>query len=215
MRVGDFDNDGLPDLAVALADRVILFHNLGGGKFEDVTAKVGIRQLNKPAGLTFVDFDHDGDLDLFVTGAATADGKSGPNVMWRNNGNSTFTEWTGPTGLAGSGSTTQPILSDINNDRAVDFVVTGRGTAGGRADDLSEPARGCVQGDASVRRCEPPGDARGCGIRFRQRRMDGCSSDARGCAGVDAVAECGGEEIRASAATVASRCDECVWRDAD
>ena len=76
--VGDFDNDGLPDLAVALADRVILFHNLGGGKFEDVTAKVGIRQLNKPAGLTFVDFDHDGDLDLFVTGAAAADGKSGP-----------------------------------------------------------------------------------------------------------------------------------------
>ncbi|MFZ0688839.1 MAG: CRTAC1 family protein, partial [Acidobacteriaceae bacterium] len=129
--VGDFDNDGLPDLAVALADRVILFHNLGGGKFADVTAKVGIRQLNKPAGLTFIDFDHDGDLDLFVTGAATADGKSGPNVMWRNNGNSTFTEWTGPTGLAGSGSTTQPILSDINNDRAVDLVVTGRGTAGG------------------------------------------------------------------------------------
>ena len=40
--VGDFDNDGLPDLAVALQDRVILYRNLGGGKFEDVTAKVGI-----------------------------------------------------------------------------------------------------------------------------------------------------------------------------
>ena len=123
--VGDFDNDGLPDLAVAMSDRVILFRNLGGGKFEDVTAKVGIRQLNKPAGLTFVDFDHDGDLDLFITGAAAEDGKSGPNVMWRNNGNSTFTEWTGPTGLAGSGTTTQTVLSDINNDRAVDLVVTG------------------------------------------------------------------------------------------
>ncbi len=122
--VGDFDNDGLPDLAVSLKDRVILFHNLGNGKFEDVTAKVGIQQLNKPAGLTFVDFDHDGDLDLFVTGSAVQ-GKSGPNVMWRNNGNSTFTEWTGPTGLAGTGSTTQAILSDINNDRAVDLVVTG------------------------------------------------------------------------------------------
>ncbi len=122
--VGDFDNDGLPDLAVALRDRLILFRNLGGGKFEDVTAKVGIQQLNRPAGLTFVDFDHDGDVDLFVTGTAI-EGKSGANVMWRNNGNSTFTEWTGPTGLAGQGSTLQAVLSDINNDRAVDLVVTG------------------------------------------------------------------------------------------
>ncbi|HEY6447434.1 MAG TPA: FG-GAP-like repeat-containing protein [Acidobacteriaceae bacterium] len=123
--VGDFDNDGLPDLAVSLSGRVILFHNLGNGKFEDVTAKVGIEQRNKPAGLTFVDFDHDGDLDLFITGAPSDDGKSGPSVMWRNNGNSTFTEWTGPTGLAGSGATTQAVLSDINNDRAVDLLVTG------------------------------------------------------------------------------------------
>ncbi|HEX4067612.1 MAG TPA: FG-GAP-like repeat-containing protein [Acidobacteriaceae bacterium] len=123
--VGDFDNDGLPDLAIAMQHRVILYRNLGGGKFEDVTAKVGITQGNWakgfPMGLTFVDFDHDGDLDLYVTGA-------GPSVMWRNNGNSTFTEWTGPTGLAGptgQGLTVQPILSDINNDRAVDLVVTG------------------------------------------------------------------------------------------
>jgi tetratricopeptide (TPR) repeat protein len=123
--VGDFDNDGLPDLAVALSDRILLFRNLGNGKFEDVTAKVGLQQLNRPAGLTFVDFDHDGDLDLFVTGSVTKDAKTGPNVMWRNNGNSTFTEWTGPTGLAGQGNMTQAILSDINNDRAVDLVVTG------------------------------------------------------------------------------------------
>jgi tetratricopeptide (TPR) repeat protein len=121
--VGDFDNDGLPDLAVAMRQGVFLFHNMGGGKFEDVTAKVGIQQLNKPMGLTFVDFDHDGDLDLFVTGS---DGPgSGANVMWRNNGNSTFTEWTGPTGLVGQSPTRQAILSDINNDRAVDLVVTG------------------------------------------------------------------------------------------
>lgn len=122
--VGDFDNDGLPDLAVATSDGVVLYRNLGGGKFEDVTAKVGITQLNKPAGLTFVDFDHDGDLDLLVMGAALP-GKGGPNVLWRNNGNSTFTEWTGHTGLAGSGVTTQAVLSDINNDRAVDLAVTG------------------------------------------------------------------------------------------
>jgi hypothetical protein len=102
----------------------VLYRNLGAGRFEDVTAQVGIAQMNRPNGLTFVDFDHDGDLDLFVTGSPVA-GKGGPSVMWRNNGNSTFTEWTGPTGLAGGGSTTQAILSDINNDRAVDLVVTG------------------------------------------------------------------------------------------
>ncbi len=47
------------------------------------------------------------------------------NVLWRNNGNSTFTNWTEEAGLAGDGATTSVVLSDINNDRAVDLVVTG------------------------------------------------------------------------------------------
>ena len=68
VRVGDYDNDGFPDLALALEDRVAVFHNLGHGKFADTTSALGIRSLNHPAGLTFVDFDHDGDLDLFITG---------------------------------------------------------------------------------------------------------------------------------------------------
>ncbi|HZY72881.1 MAG TPA: FG-GAP-like repeat-containing protein, partial [Edaphobacter sp.] len=126
--VGDYDSDGHPDLAVALSDRVILFRNLGHGKFEDVTKAAGIQQLNHPAGLTFVDFDHDGDVDLFATGSALSSG-TGPDVLWRNNGNSTFTEWTGPTGLAGKGSTTAVALSDLNNDRAVDLIVTGDGSS--------------------------------------------------------------------------------------
>jgi tetratricopeptide (TPR) repeat protein len=126
--VGDYDSDGLPDLAVAMSDRVILFHNLSKGKFADATKAVGIQQLNHPAGLTFVDFDHDGDLDLFVTGTAL-NSTSGPSVMWRNNGNSTFTEWTGLTGLGGEGKTAGVTLSDINNDRAVDLVVTGSASA--------------------------------------------------------------------------------------
>jgi cytochrome c-type biogenesis protein CcmH/NrfG len=122
--VGDYDGDGLPDLAVAFSDRVVLFHNLGNGKFEDTTKAVGIQQLNRPAGVLFLDFDHDGDVDLFVTGAA-ANGSAGPSVLWRNNGNSTLTEWTGPTGLAGTDSTAGATLSDINNDRAIDLVVAG------------------------------------------------------------------------------------------
>lgn len=125
--VGDYDNDGLPDLAVALEDRVALFRNLGHGKFVETTAAVGLRSLNKPSGLTFIDFDHDGDLDLFVTGSSSSG--SGPSVLWRNNGNSTFTEWTTAPGLAGTGSTTASVLSDLNNDRAVDLVVSGSGTS--------------------------------------------------------------------------------------
>src|SRR5450755_3382405 len=124
--VGDYDNDGKNDLAVALTDHVVLFHNDGGGKFTDVTAKVGIVPMNEPAGMTFVDYDHDGDLDLFVTGKLTSSIKeSTNNVLWRNNGNSTFTNWTKEAGVEGTGATTAVVLSDINNDRAVDLVVTG------------------------------------------------------------------------------------------
>src|SRR5215472_4665072 len=124
--VGDYDSDGKNDIAIALNGRVVLFHNEGGGKFTNVTEKVGITPLNEPAGMTFVDYDHDGDLDLFITGKLAAGLKdSTNNVLWRNNGNSTFTNWTKQAGFAGEGATTSVVLSDVNNDRAVDLVVTG------------------------------------------------------------------------------------------
>ena len=124
--VGDFDGDGLNDLAVALDDAVLLFRNLGHGQFKDVTAESGLAARNRPMGITFVDYDHDGDLDLLLTGAPMKPGDA-PNVLWRNNGNGTFTEQTEPTGLGGSGKTAAAILTDFNNDRAVDLAVTGEG----------------------------------------------------------------------------------------
>jgi tetratricopeptide (TPR) repeat protein len=126
--VGDYDGDGLNDLAVALNDKVLLYRNLGKGKFQDMTAEAGLASRNHPTGITFVDYDHDGDLDLFITGEELKPGDA-PNVLWRNNGNKTFTEWTDPTGLGGSGKTTSAILTDFNNDRAVDLAVTGDGAA--------------------------------------------------------------------------------------
>ena len=125
--VGDYDNDGLADLAIGLEDRVILFKNDGHGKFTDTTKSTGITALNRPAGLSFVDYDHDGDLDLFVAGQKSSE--IGPNVVWRNNGNGTFTNWTQQAGMTGEGATVGAMLSDINNDRAVDLVVTGASPA--------------------------------------------------------------------------------------
>jgi len=131
--VGDFDNDGLPDLAFAVTgrdgqDRIALYRNLGDGKFEDVTAVSGIVVTSHPSSLMFVDYDHDGDLDLFITGTPTAS-HTAPNTLWRNNGNKTFTDWTSQAGLGGTAPTTAAILSDLNNDRAVDLLVAGKNAA--------------------------------------------------------------------------------------
>ncbi len=126
--VGDYDRDGLNDLAVALDHAVLLFRNLGHGKFEDVTAKAGLAPRNRPTGITFIDYSHNGELDLFLTGSPLKPGGES-NVLWRNNGNGTFTEQTAETGLGGSGKTAAAILTDFNNDHAVDIAVTGNGAA--------------------------------------------------------------------------------------
>ena len=122
--VGDYDGDALNDLAVAFDGGVLLFKNLGHGKFKNVTAQSRLTARNRPSGITFVDYDHDGDLDLLLTGSPLNAGGT-PNVLWRNNGDGTFTEQTEETGLGGSGHTAAAILTDFNNDRAVDVAITG------------------------------------------------------------------------------------------
>jgi Flp pilus assembly protein TadD len=136
--VGDYDNDGRPDLAVSLNGGVLLFHNEGKGTFKDVTKESGIEMDGLAMGVTFIDYDHDGDLDLYVTRfndfpltnsaepfSFPMDATPAGNVLWRNNGNGTFTNWTAETGLAGAAPSIGAIGSDLNNDRAIDFVVTG------------------------------------------------------------------------------------------
>src|SRR6267378_1172113 len=123
---GDFDNDGHTDLAVCLSDGVRLLRNNGDGKFLDVTEKGGIRREQGCVGLTFVDYDHDGDLDLYVT---MTPGAGAHNVLWRNNGNSTFTDISEQTALGVAATGAGMVATDFNNDRAIDFVLAG-GPAG-------------------------------------------------------------------------------------
>lgn len=137
---GDYDHDGLADLAVGTTAGVALLRNSGGGAFEDATllAGVGPAARDFPLGLTFIDFDHDGDLDLYVVRSAdfpvpggvapielSGEGTAPGNLLWRNNGNGTFTDWTAAAGLGGSRRAIAAVGADLNNDRAIDVVVTG------------------------------------------------------------------------------------------
>lgn len=63
----DIDNDGLPDLFVTtVRGGNVLFHNLGGGKFKDISHEAGVDYVGHSSGAVFFDFDNDGLLDLFV-----------------------------------------------------------------------------------------------------------------------------------------------------
>jgi hypothetical protein len=72
-----------------------LYHNLGGGKFEDVSAKAGVNDpTSKSLGVAIIDYDNDGWSDLFVSNDTQ------PNKLYRNNGNGTFTETATTAGVA-------------------------------------------------------------------------------------------------------------------
>ena len=71
--VGDYDNDGLPDLYVTGYGHNVLYHNQGGCKFEDATRKAGLEAGGFSTGAAWADYDRDGHLDLFVARYVSTD----------------------------------------------------------------------------------------------------------------------------------------------
>ena len=155
--VGDYDNDGHPDLYIANVNGNQLFHNNGDGTFTDVTAKAGV-----PGGqyegkkmwsvsAAWVDYDNDGLLDLFVSNYCQWDAKEGPacvvnghrtycspryykplpNTLYRNNGDGTFTDVSNETGIAEHLGRGMGIgLADYDGDGFTDIFVANDNSPG-------------------------------------------------------------------------------------
>jgi hypothetical protein len=144
--VGDYDNDGYPDIFVSAYGNCILYKNNHDGTFSDVTAKAGLTTPGWTTSAVWFDYDNDGKLDLFVCSfvdyGATHKFECGDNKLGRhyyciprifkgttsflyhNNGDGTFTEVSKGTDIAKSlGKGLGVVATDINNDGRMDLFV--------------------------------------------------------------------------------------------
>jgi hypothetical protein len=138
--VGDFDHNGWPDLYVTSAGPVgqnaapghhKLYRNNGNGTFTDVAATAGVKfadpSVDSAWTCVFGDYDLDGDLDLFVGGFAGTPSNT-EHRLFRNNGNSTFTDVTAAIGLfAGVGPVAclSARFADMDGDRFPELLLGG------------------------------------------------------------------------------------------
>ena len=117
----DVDGDGRPDLYFVNQDGPnALFRNLGGGRFEDITARAKVAVGDRACvGASFADVDNDGDADLFVTSVRRG------NLMFENDGHGAFTDVTDKAGLAGNeGHASGAVFFDYDDDGRLDLFVT-------------------------------------------------------------------------------------------
>ena len=156
--IGDYDNDGFEDLFVTYFGKNVLYHNNGNGTFTDVTEKAGVGGSGKRwnTGCAFVDYDRDGHLDLFVANYIDLDlatapvPESGPclykgvmvacgppglnggkNILYRNNGDGTFSDVTEKAGILQANGTygLGVLTADFDNDGWPDIYVANDSTA--------------------------------------------------------------------------------------
>lgn len=117
--VGDVTGDGKPDLVFSSFSGVSVFKNEGSLRFKDITASSGIHvdSANFATGVTLVDIDADGDLDLFVARWQN------PCRLYINNGNGTFTDRAPNFGLNVTEESVHSVFFDYNNDGLVDCYI--------------------------------------------------------------------------------------------
>src|ERR1700723_4458007 len=145
--VGDYDNDGFPDLYVTSYGKNILYHNNGDGTFTDVTAKAGVAAGGWSVLAGFFDYDNDGRLDLFVTRYMTWDTKHNKDcggnyhtycppeefpattsILYHNNGDGTFNDVSQRSGIAAKkGRALGVAFADYDGDGFTDVFVANDG----------------------------------------------------------------------------------------
>ncbi len=119
---GDYDGDGLEDLYLVNGRADRLYRNLGDGRFEDVTARAGLAGTEAIGqSAAFGDFDNDGDGDLLVVNLLE------PNRLFRNDGDGTFTDVTGESGMEPNPFNTSVCLLDYDRDGLLDVFLVGGG----------------------------------------------------------------------------------------
>ena len=139
--VGDFDNDGYPDIYVSNYGPNILYRNNGDGTFTDVSGKAGVAGNECSIGAVWLDFDNDGNLDLYVGNYILFDPEYGyfyapdgfpgpmaydgqPDRLYHNQGNGTFEDVTEKMGVFNAEGRAMGVgAADYNNDGWIDIYV--------------------------------------------------------------------------------------------